>query len=247
MSLESRLLDAIETHSVHDIRATLGAGISAVEPIEGFTPIEYLTSGYLRSDRFADCLRELMNAGASLSDTAVKAALLDDEMALEAMLQSSGTGLLHRTIHLRAAFTSCLGVTLLHLCAEFNSSRCARVLLDAGADVNARADIDADGFGGHSPVFHAVNSIHNYCRPVMELLVERGATLDVRVAGLLWGQNMDWETVVVDATPLSYAQCGLYRQFHRREVDVYSNLTYLYERRYGHLLRVPNVPNRYLA
>jgi len=177
----------------------------------------------------------------------MKAVLLDDEMAMERPIKTSGTDLLRRRVHLRAAFTSCQGVTLLHLCAEFNSSRCARVLLDAGADLNAPADIDADGFGGHSPIFHTVNSIHNHCRPMMELLLERGATLDVRVEGLLWGQDMDWVTVVVDTTPLSYAQCGLYQQFHRRQDDVYSNLAYLYEQRFGHSLRVANVPNKYLA
>ena len=44
---------------------------------------------------------------------------------------------------------------------------------------------------------------------------------------------MSWETVLYDVTPVSYAQCGLYRQFHRREEDVYSNLGSLYRWSYG--------------
>jgi ankyrin repeat protein len=145
------------------------------------------------------------------------------------------------------AFTSCEGVTALHVCAEFNSVRSAQVLIKAGADVNAQADMDKDGFGGQTPIFHAVNSILNYCRPMLELLCDSGANLDVRLKGLLWGIGADWETLLLDVTPTSYAQCGLYAQFHRREQDVYSNLDYLYRKRNGVALPVRNVPNKYLA
>jgi hypothetical protein len=125
--------------------------------------------------------------------------------------------------------------------------QCAEVLLGAGADVDAPADTDADGFGGQTPIFHAVNSILNYCRPAMELLVDAGADLDFRLKGLVWGRGQDWETLVLDVTPISYAQCGLYAQFHRPEKDVYSNLSYLHQKRHGTELRVRNVPNKYLA
>ena len=124
--------------------------------------------------------------------------------------------------------------------------RCAAVLLEAGADVNARADFDSHGLGGQTPIFHSVNSIFNYCRPVMELLVESGADLDIRVKSLLWGESFDWETVVFDVTPLSYAQCGLYKQFHRAEGDVYGNIAYLHAKRYGASPALRNVPNKYL-
>ena len=40
----------------------------------------------------------------------------------------------------------------------------------------------------------------------MEMLVDAGADLDVRVKMLLWGESMTWETVVYDVTPISYAQ-----------------------------------------
>ena len=80
----------------------------------------------------------------------------------------------------------------------------------------------------------------------MELLVKTGAGLQVEVKCLLWGESMSWETVLFDVTPVSYTQCGLYRQFHRREEDVYSNLQYLYRSKYGSEAAVRNVPNRYL-
>lgn len=246
MSLDTDLLGAIEEHSTSGILDALAAGVSATSPINGKTPIEYLIEGYMRSTRFADCLRALTAAGATIEDPLAEAVLLDDDVRLRQILKAVDDNQLHRMLHVRCAFTACDGVTALHLCAEFNSVRCARVLLDAGADVNARADTDADGFGGQTPVFHAVNSIFNYCRPMLELLVEAGADLDVRLRGVTWGREMDWETAILDASPISYAQCGLYAQFHRREQDVYDNLAYLYRHRFGTELHAVNVPNKYL-
>jgi hypothetical protein len=81
----------------------------------------------------------------------------------------------------------------------------------------------------------------------MEMLVEAGAGLDVQVKALLWGESMSWETVDFDVTPTSYAHCGLYRQFHRREEHIYSNIEYLFRKRYDSKPAVRNVPNRYLV
>ena len=246
MSLESDYLEAFEVHSPDGIRAALAAGASPTARIEGQRPVDALIQGYLRSPRFADCLRVLLDAGATVGDDYLEAVLLDDAEALRRFVATPG-GHFARRVHLPSAFTSCDGVTLLHVCAEFNSVACGHVLIEAGADVDAAADHDADGFGGQTPLFHAVNSIHNYCRPMLELLVDSGASLDVRLRGLVWGPGAHWETLVLDVTPISYAQCGLYRQFHRAEHDVWSNLAYLYDRRHGTPLRPRNVPNRYLS
>jgi hypothetical protein len=246
MSHESDLLGAFEEHSVAGIRALVAAGASPTALINGKTPIVHLIEMYLRSPRFPACLRVLMDAGATTGNPLLDALLLDEDERLRQLLSTAPTGV-DEKLHVSSAFTSCEGVTPLHICAEFNSVRCARVLLAAGANVNAVADRDVDGFGGHTPIFHAVNSIFNYCRPMLELLVEAGADLDVRLRGLLWGIGADWETLLLDVSPISYAQCGLYAQFHRQERDVYSNLSYLYEKRYGGQLPIRNVPNRYLA
>jgi ankyrin repeat protein len=48
------------------------------------------------------------------------------------------------------------GGTLLHLALEFDDIDVARWLIERGADVNARAAIDAEGFQGHTPLFHTV-------------------------------------------------------------------------------------------
>lgn len=153
---------------------------------------------------------------------------------------------IQRILNLDCAYTSLRGVSALHLCAEYNSVECARVLLEAGIDVDVRAKTNSNGMGGQTPLFHTVNSNRNHCRPMMELLVEAGANLDIRLRGLQWGTGCDWETIVFDVTPISYAQCGLYPQFHRREQDVYANIDYLHRRRYENGIHVRNIPNKYV-
>jgi hypothetical protein len=242
----SDLLEEFEGHSPDGIRAVLAAGVSPTLPIGGKRPIDVLIEMYLRSPRFPECLQVLLDAGAEVGDPLLEAVLLDDDRKLRSLLSRSSEDL-QRKLSVLCAFTSCRGVSALHLCAEFNATRCAHVLLAAGADVNARADRGADGIGGQTPIFHAVNSIFNYCRPVMELLVNAGADLDLRVQAILWGESMSWETVLYDVTPTSYAQCGLYRQFHRREEDIYSNIQYLYRKLHDRELQLRNVPNKYLV
>lgn len=206
--------------------------------------MDSLIEMYTRSAQFADCLRVMLDAGAGVGDALLEAVLLDDPKRLRLALKTGDAG---QKMSLECAYTSLHGATPLHVCAEYNSVKCAKVLLAAGADVNARAAIDRDGLGGHTPLFHTVNSNRNYCRPMMELLVGAGADLEVRLKGLVWGGGFEWETVVFDVTPISYAQCGLYTQFQRTEEDVYSNLALLYRSRFGSVAPIRNVPNAYLA
>jgi hypothetical protein len=61
------------------------------------------------------------------------------------------------------------------------------------------------------------------------------------------GAEFERETVLYDVSPISYAQCGLYFKFHRRESEIYTNLVYLHQKRYGISPRVRNIPNPYLS
>jgi ankyrin repeat protein len=94
------------------------------------------------------------------------------------------------------------GVTLLHVAAEYGHVEAARMLLDRGADVNARATLDEAGVGGQTPVFHAATQYGDYGLPVVQLLVQRGADLSVRAK--LPG-HYERPDEVVECTPAEYA------------------------------------------
>jgi hypothetical protein len=150
MATEVDLLRAFEVHSPADIKSAVDAGISPVRLIKGKRPIDCLIESYLRSPRFPDCIRVMLAASAQIGDSLLEALLLDDAPALSAQIGDDPT-LVARRLTVLTAFTSCRRVTALHLCAEFNSIKCAKPLIDSGADVNASALVDTPGFGGHTP------------------------------------------------------------------------------------------------
>lgn len=83
--------------------------------------------------------------------------------------------------------TPLAGTTLLHMCVDFDEIEIARWLIDHGADVNAQAEIDADGFGGHTPLFGCVVSQAYLCRLQQDaafarLLLDHGADPNARAS-----------------------------------------------------------------
>jgi ankyrin repeat protein len=86
--------------------------------------------------------------------------------------------------------------------AEYGHLAAAALLLDRGADVNARATVDEAGIGGQTAIFHAVTQFNDDGLPITQLLVERGADLAVRAK--LPG---DYERLgeMVECTVLGYA------------------------------------------
>ena len=85
--------------------------------------------------------------------------------------------------------TPLAGTTLLHLCVEYDEIEIARWLLERGMDPNAKAAVDADGFGGYTALFATVVSQPNYwmnfqrrpqVAPFTQLLLDHGADPNVR-------------------------------------------------------------------
>jgi ankyrin repeat protein len=79
------------------------------------------------------------------------------------------------------------GTTLLHICLDFDEIEIARWLIEHGADVNAKAEIDADGFGGHTPLFGCVVSQSYLCgrqrdAEFARLLLDHGADPNARAS-----------------------------------------------------------------
>jgi ankyrin repeat protein len=77
-------------------------------------------------------------------------------------------------------FTPVAGDTLLHLAVEFEDRETAQWLLDRGADANIRSSVDADGFGGHTPLFHCAISVGRRTDEMARLLLGRGADPNAR-------------------------------------------------------------------
>ena len=147
---------------------------------------------------------------------------------------------------LRCAFTPLYEATLLHICAEFNHLSCARVLINQGADINAKAGIDENGFGGQSPIFHTVNQNLNHSIDVLHYLLAKSVDLQIKVTGLIWGKGYEWETLIPAVNPISYAMMGLLPQMHRDEKTISKVVSLLLRNAYGIDYIPKNIPNKYL-
>jgi len=242
MSNGDELIVAFELHDVDQIRAVLDADLDVRSPIRGKTPINWLMEMYARSSAFSDCVRTLLDRGAVLDDPAIAPVLLDDADTVK-----KNPALVNHRTTMVSAFTPLVGATMLHVAAEYGRAKAARALIEMGADVNATAEVDQYGLNGHTPLFHTVNSILNHAEPILRLLIEAGAKPDVRLHGITWGNGFEWETTFFDVTPISYAQCGLLPQVHRREADIYAIVTRLLTAAGRPVPPLANIPNRYLT
>ncbi len=103
------------------------------------------------------------------------------------------------------------GTTLLHQAVEFEDVAMVEWLMRHGADPNARAVVDAEGFGGHVPLHHAVISMGNRTRSCAALLLLKHADPSVRATfrkqlGSMGDQEKERMYEFHDVTPAMYAQ-----------------------------------------
>src|SRR5262249_46279624 len=140
--------------------------------------------------------------------------------------------------------TPLAGTTLLHLCADYDEIEIARWLLANGADVNVKAAMDGDGFGGHTALFGTVVSQPNFwmnhqgreqAAPITQLLLDHGADPNVRASlrkklRPRYGPRWDVETTYEyrDVTPVAWG-----KRFHAK-VFVSEPAIRMIEARGGH-------------
>jgi hypothetical protein len=107
--------------------------------------------------------------------------------------------------------TPLAGATLLHMCVDYDELEIAGWLLQRGADVDARAALDAQGFGGHTALFACVVTQPIRLRHTDEcarLLLDRGADPNTRASLRKRLRGAEDETMheYRDVTPLSWGE-----------------------------------------
>ncbi|XHR96537.1 ankyrin repeat domain-containing protein [Mucilaginibacter sp. UC70_90] len=240
------ILYAAETHAVDEIKAYFNKGGSPNEVHDGMPVFTMMVEMYARGPRFKECVQAFIDAGLEYEDKALLAVLAHDEEMLNQALTIDPSAV-NKTYSLyNNTYTPLTGGTLMHFCAEYNSLACAKILLQHGADVNAKAAYDDHGFGGHTPIFHTVNQNGNSSVDMLHFLLQNCADLLYSVKGLIWGRGYEWETFIPAVNPISYAMMGSLPQFHRREQTIMETVSLLIKHAYGIDYMPKNVPNAYL-
>lgn len=183
--------------------------VASGEPYPG-TALDYLFATYARSaERMAAGIDVLLAAGGKTRYNAPPVLeLLRGRVDRLAEQIDVDPALVHRRFpELDCGMTggrrlTLEGGTLLHVAAEYGNAAAVAFLLDRGAGVNARATTDHAGVGGQTAIFHAATQFDDDGLPIVQLLLDRGADLAIRVK--LPG---DYERPgeVVECTVLGYA------------------------------------------
>jgi len=196
--------DPNASHNVADVESF------CFKPHRRVTALDYLVGTYPRSVELAGCVDLLLQAGAlSRYDLPGVLDILRGQLDRLAHHIASDPALVNRRFpELDCGSTGARrlllqGGTLLHVAAEFGSVEAARLLLDHGAEVNARATVDRSGVGGQTAIFHAVTQFDDFGLLVARLLIDRGADLSIRVR--LPG-HYERPDEVIECTPLGYAR-----------------------------------------
>ena len=240
-----KIIGEIEEHSVEGLKEYFANGVNPNDDFKGKPLIYELTSEYGRGPKFKECVRAFVDHGLVFEDKILLSVLLDDALTLDLQIEKDPEAV-RRKFSLRCAYTPLYEASLLHICAEFNHVSCAKILVRYGADINAKAGIDKDGFGGQTPIFHTVNQNQNQSADMLNYLLSQSANLDITVKGLVWGKGYEWETLIPAVNPVSYAMMGLLPQMHRNEIVISKTVSLLLKAAYGIDYSFPNVPCAYL-
>ncbi|MDI3320665.1 ankyrin repeat domain-containing protein [Pinibacter soli] len=245
MDYLQKIIGDFEIHSVEGIKECFENGVDPNQSYNGKPLIYEMINMYLRGSEFKNCMQAFVDFGVKFEDKVLLTVLLDDANSLDKLLIGDKK-LLFNKYSLDCTFTPLYEASLLHICAEYNHLSCAKILVEHGIDINIKAGLDHNGFGGQTPIFHTVNQHANTCSDVMKFLVSQNADLSLTIPGLIWGKGYEWETFIPSVNPISYAMMGLLRQFQRTEQQIYEIVSLLLKSNYGIDYFPTNIPNKYL-
>jgi ankyrin repeat protein len=178
-TLDSRFLEWLLAHGA-DMLAYAGSGCL----------VNLLATAIRYPEGKGACLEVFARAGYSFPDTATMA-VHRGRTDLLAALVDRDPALIHRRFRDTEIYPPELsivgftvaplaGTTLLHMAVEYGEKKIGQWLIDHGADVNARAEIDAEGFGGHTPLFHTAVTFLKADDSLARLLLRSGADPNLR-------------------------------------------------------------------
>lgn len=236
------VMGACETQNAEGLELLLELGAELCDS-EGnrMAPVAMLLETYCRSpDGKHRCLELVAEHGIYLPETPVMAIHRGRIDLLEGWLRHD-PDLLDKTFSYRDIYplelgchedtslglhgTPLDGTTLLHMCVDFDEMQIARWLLEKGADANAKGRVDADGYGGHTPLFNAVVSQANTCgrqqdASMTKLLLSFGAdpSVTASIRKRLRFVDDESEHIYRDVTPLSYGEAFHEKRWTRKAV-----------------------------
>jgi hypothetical protein len=190
--------------------AGLGAPFTNAQG-ERLAPLALVLETYGRNPKGKHAVLEILSQqGYAFPDTPIMAVHRGDVKRLREFLQRE-PGLLERrfsSLEIYPPELGCAkdgrsgmhwtpidGTTLLHIAIDFSEEEIFELLLARGADVDARALVDAEGFGGHTPIYNTVVSHGAHQAAMARKLLERGASTTVRASlrkFLDWCENPRW-------------------------------------------------------
>jgi hypothetical protein len=228
-----------ETQSGEGLGYLLELGAELCDRIgDRSAPLAMLLGTYCRNSQGKhECLELLATHGVVLPDTPTMAIHRGRIDLLEQHLKAD-PDLANRTFSLTEIYPDCgdrdangndlgihgtplEGTSLLHLCVDQDEPELLVWLLEHGANANVKASVDADGFGGHTPIFGCVvtapgmGSSPNLAR----ILLEHGADPSARAS--LRKDGREYRSV----TPLAWGT-----RFHDRDVVNESAMRLIAER-----------------
>lgn len=202
--------------------------------VANFGLARVVASNERRPEDKAQCLQLIAEAGLSLPDTPPMALHRRDIKQLQQFLRHDPS-VISRTFSEAEIFPPELGietptpyayvtplvggVSLLHIAVEFCDLKLAAWLLQRGADVNQPTDINSTVYGGWTPLFHAMVTLHmpRHFPEMAALLLSHGANTQVRASiSKPTVDSVGWANLK-EVTAVEYAQNFIYPDLINRQ------------------------------